>query len=180
LYVGFNGGYGWANSTLSSAVATSSSVPANGAFAGSTFGYNLQVGNVVYGIEGDIDYSWMRGTNGIAAPCSGCEVRNHYLATVRGRLGYAWDRWLPYVTGGAAIGDIQISTPAGNIQRTEKVGWTLGGGVEYAFSASKWSAKLEYLYANLGNANCDAAHCGTSTDASFRANVVRVGVNYHY
>lgn len=180
FYVGFNGGYGWGNSTLTSAVGTSGAVHPNGALAGSTFGYNFQAGNVVYGIEGDIDYSWMRGTNGSAAPCSGCEVRNHYLATVRGRLGYAWNRWLPYVTGGAAIGDIQISTPAGNVQHADKLGWTLGGGVEYAFAASNWSAKLEYLYADLGKATCDATHCGTSTDANFRANVVRLGVNYRY
>ena len=39
---------------------------------------------------------------------------------------------------------------------------------------------LEYLYADLGSATCDAAHCGVSTDADFKANVVRVGVNYRF
>lgn len=180
FYVGFNGGYGVANTTLANSTFTSETFHPNGALVGSTFGYNFQTGGAVYGIEGDVDYSWMRAAAGPGAPCSGCEVRNHYLATVRGRLGYAMDRWLPYVTGGAAFGDIQTSTPGGGSQSTNKVGWTAGGGVEYALPATNWSAKLEYLYADLGTATCDAAHCGVSTDTTFRANVVRVGINYHY
>lgn len=178
FYIGVNGGYGWGDSTLTGVGGTSTIHP-NGALLGPTVGYNFQLGSFVAGLEGDIDYSWMRDTNGPVAPCAGCEVRNHYLATIRGRLGYAWDRWLPYVTGGAAFGDIETSTPAGGSQFTDKVGWALGGGIEYAF-ASPWSAKIEYLYTDLGTATCDAAHCGTSTDASFRTNTVRVGINYHY
>lgn len=179
FYADFNGGYGWADSRLSGATGTSTVHPA-GALLGSGFGYNLQSGNMVYGVEGDADYSWMRDTNAAIAPCASCVARNHDLATVRGRVGYAWDRWLPYITGGAAIGDIQISTPAGGSQATNKVGWTVGGGMEYAFSDSKWSTKLEYLYVNLGSATCDTAHCGASTNAGFRANTIRAGLNYRF
>ena len=177
FYVGVNGGYGWGDSTLTGA--GSKSVHPDGGLLGETIGYNMQFGNFVAGLEGDIDYSWMRGTAGAGAPCAGCEVRNHYLATARGRLGFAWNRWLPYITGGAAFGDIQTSTPGGGSQFTNKVGWTLGGGVEYAFTAP-WSAKIEYLYTDLGSATCDAAHCGAAIDTSFHANTVRAGVNYHF
>ena len=69
--------------------------------------------------------------------------------------------------------------------KSTKTGWTIGGGVEYALPASNWSAKFEYLYADLGTAPCDIAHCATpsiasSIDTSFHANVVRIGVNYRY
>jgi outer membrane immunogenic protein len=179
FYIGINGGYGWSNATITGP-GGSSTVNPNGGLLGTTVGYNFQAGsNFVAGIEGDLDYSWMRDTNGAVAPCPACEIRNNYIATARGRLGYAWDRWLPYVTGGAAFGDIQTKTPAGGSQATNKVGWAVGGGLEYAF-ASPWSAKIEYIYTDLGSANCDAAHCGASTDVSFHASTVRVGINYHY
>jgi outer membrane immunogenic protein len=87
---------------------------------------------------------------------------------------------LPYATGGAAFGDITVNTPAGGSQAQNKVGWTAGAGVEYAFTGSRWSTKLEYLYVNLGSATCDAAHCGVSTSADFKANVVRLGLNYRF
>lgn len=179
FYVGINAGYGFGDSTLSGAGA-STTVHPDGALLGPTIGYNFQAGSAVYGIEGDIDYSWMRKTADATGPCPSCEVRNNYIATIRGRLGWAFDRWLPYVTGGVAFGDIQFEAPGGGSAFTDKVGWTVGGGVEYAFVASHWSTKLEYQYVDLGSASCDAAHCGTATDADFKANTIRWGVNYRY
>jgi outer membrane immunogenic protein len=180
FYAGFNGGYGWGNSTLTGPTGITNTTNPAGALLGAGFGYNFQGGNWVIGIEGDTDYSWMRDTSDAVAPCPSCTVHNYYLATVRGRLGYAWDRWLPYVTGGAAIGSINVSTPAGGGHGTDNVGWTVGAGVEYAFAATRWSTKLEYLYADLGSMTCDATRCGTPVDADFHANVVRLGLNYHF
>ena len=177
FYADFNAGYGWGDSTLTVAGALSSVSP-SGALVGSGFGYNFQAGGWVFGIEGDVDYSWMKDTNN-APPCNGCTVRNYYLATVRGRLGYAWDRWLPYITGGAAFGDIQVLAPGGGGQDSSNIGWVAGAGIEYSFDP-RWSTKFEYLYADLGSATCDATHCGTSTNVDFKANIVRVGVNYHF
>jgi len=180
FYADFNGGYGWGHSTLSGPTGIASATNPSGALLGAGFGYNFQSGNWVFGLEGDADYSWMTDTSGALTACPGCTVHNYYLATARGRLGYAWDRWLPYITGGAAIGSINVSTPAGGAQGADKVGWTAGGGIEYAFAATRWSTKLEYLYADLGSITCDAAHCGTSLNADFHANIVRVGLNYHF
>jgi hypothetical protein len=54
-----------------------------------------------WGIEGDIDATWLKGTSGAVPLCLlGCELKQTWLATVRGRVGYAFDRWLPYFTGG--------------------------------------------------------------------------------
>ena len=179
FYATVDAGYGWSSSTLT-ASGMSTTVHPKGAVLSGGFGYNFQAGSLVFGVEGDSGPSWMRDTNAAAAPCASCEVRNHYLATVRGRLGYAFDNWLPYATAGAAFGDITIKTPAGGSQGENKVGWTAGAGLEYAFTGTRWSTKLEYLYVNLGSATCDAMHCGVSTTADLKANVVRLGLNYKF
>ncbi len=181
FYVGINGGYGWGKSDWSSAVTTDAVKP-KGGVVGGTLGYNLQTGSWVWGLEGDFDYSAMDGTNigtGACAGAIGCETKNRWFATTRGRVGYAWDRWLPYITGGAAFGDIKMTPNNGLSETKTKVGWTLGGGVEYAFMGA-WSAKIEYLYADLGKATCSATTCGIDTDVKFNANIVRLGLNYRF
>jgi outer membrane immunogenic protein len=168
FYVGVNGGYGWGKSDWDPGV---SSFDANGALLGGTLGYNLQTGSFVWGIEGDLDWSGMKGDS------AGVETKVPWLGTVRGRIGYAFDRFLPYITGGAAVAQIKMDTGAGTDDET-RVGWTVGAGVEWAFLAS-WSAKLEYLYADLGNASCDIAACA-GTDVSFKTSIVRGGLNYRF
>jgi len=182
FYVGINGGYGFGKSDWSSA-ATAGSTKPKGGLAGVTLGYNMQTGVWVWGLEGDIDASWMKGTDTSGTGvCSGlgCTTKNSWLATGRGRIGYAWDRWLPYLTAGAAFGDVKMTREATATSTTKtKIGWTAGVGVEYAFMGP-WSAKLEYLYADLGKSSCGAATCGIDTDVTYKANIVRAGVNYRF
>ncbi len=181
FYLGINGGYGWGSSNWSSAVTAGSPKP-NGGLAGGTIGYNLQTGAFVWGVEGDFDYSWIRGSDaggsGVCAP-GGCETKNNWLATARGRIGYAWDRWLPFLTGGVAFGDNKMSPNTGMSETKTKFGWTAGGGTEYAFMG-EWSVKAEYLYVDLGKSTCGVATCGIDTDVSFKSNLVRLGVNYRF
>jgi outer membrane immunogenic protein len=133
-----------------------------------------------------------------------------YLGTVRGRVGYlVTPTLLAYATGGFAYGGVTAKTgffqtvpndqppsyeflAANNSAFSNtRVGWTVGGGVEWLFCPN-WSVKLEYLYYDLGNANYSV---GITTDRNFgdillvsntRAstrfdgNVARVGVNYHF
>jgi outer membrane immunogenic protein len=89
----------------------------------------------------------------IGGGLSTCQTKNEWLATARGRLGYAFDRVLPYVTGGAAFGDLKVGVPALTID-TANTGWPVGGGVKYAPNRT---AKIECLYVNLGNVDCDLA-----------------------
>ena len=71
-------------------------------------------------------------------------------------------------------------TPAcGTVDTETKVGWTAGAGIEYAFIGA-WSAKIEYLYVDLGKVTCSAATCGLATDVNFKTNFVRAGLNYHF
>jgi outer membrane immunogenic protein len=179
FYVGINGGGGFGHSNMSNALG-STGTNVSGGLVGGTLGYNYQAGQWVFGIEGDGDWSDISGsTTNAVCPGTSCEVRNDWLATLRGRVGYAYDRFLPYITGGAAFGDIKMTPTGFSGATTDKAGWTLGGGVEAAISGP-WSAKLEYLYVDLGKANCSAASCGVSTDTSFHTNIVRVGLNYRF
>ena len=172
LYAGINGGGGfgrWNWSTLGTDFNTS------GGMVGGTLGYNWQMGQTVFGLEGDLDWSNVKGSTA----CGGfsCETRNNWLGTFRGRIGYAFNRVMPYVTGGLAVGNVKASSALGSSDET-RAGWTLGGGIE-ANIVGPWSAKIEYLYADLGKTDCAACVVG-GTDVSFHANIVRAGLNYRF
>jgi outer membrane immunogenic protein len=168
-YVGINGGGGWGHA---SEAFSGTSHTISGGLVGATLGYNWQIGQAVVGLEGDIDWSNIRGS--AACGLTTCETRNHWLGTVRGRLGYAFDRFMPYVTGGLAVGDIDHTIDAVGSSRETKAGWTVGGGIEAAL-ANNWTAKLEYLYVDLGSGASVAG-----SDTNFRTNIVRAGLNYRF
>lgn len=180
VYVGLNGGYGWGSSDWTGSVATGSLNPGGGLFGG-TIGFNIQNGGFVYGLEGDVAGSWIRSNTSTGTGfCSfpGCQIQTSWFATARARVGYAFDRALVYVTAGGAFGDVQMST-GGLTATSTNAGWTAGLGVEYGI-LGPWSAKAEYLYADLGTANCGLAICGGGTTASYTVNIFRVGVNYRF
>jgi outer membrane immunogenic protein len=171
-YVGINGGGGWGRSDVSAPFA-SGGFNTSGGVVGGTLGYNYQMGQTVFGVEGDVDWSNIRGSSVCGAGFS-CETKNSWLATARGRVGYAFDRFLPYVTGGLAVGDIKSSVSGVDSSTNTKAGWALGGGVEYAI-AGPWTAKVEYLYADLGRGSSVLG-----SDTKFNASLVRGGINYRF
>jgi outer membrane immunogenic protein len=178
LYAGINGGYGWGTSNWS---ALPSNFNTNGGLAGGQIGYNWQFGQFVYGLEGDADWADLRGNSGIAGCGLGvCQTKSDYLATARGRLGYAIDRFLPYVTGGLAVGNIRTTSPLVGGTDTTNAGWTVGGGVEFAL-AGPWTAKVEYLHVDLGNTSCGTS-CGfpAGNTVSLKEDIVRGGINYRF
>lgn len=172
FYVGVNGGGGWGRSNVS-APFTSGDFNTSGGLIGGTLGYNYQMGQAVFGLEGDVDWSNIRGSSACGAGFA-CETRNDWLGTARGRIGYAFDRFMPFVTGGAAFGNIKNSVTGIGSSDVTKTGWALGGGIEGAI-AGPWTAKAEYLYTDLG-------HGGSvlGAEARFKANVVRAGLNYRF
>ncbi len=181
FYVGINGGDGWGTAKLPN-TAGSQSFDTTGGLVGVTLGYNLQTGNWVWGLEGDIDASWLKGSSNTAPLCAagvGCEVKSTWFGTVRGRIGYAFERWLPYFTGGLAIGDVKFTAPSTLSETDTRTGWTVGAGLEWAFMGA-WSAKIEYLYADLGTDSCGVATCGIATDVAIKDNFVRAGLNYRF
>jgi outer membrane immunogenic protein len=140
----------------------------NGFLGGLQAGVNAQFGSIVVGVEGDASWTDIDGTfrstsgiPGVLTTSEGVSAHLKWLATLRGRVGVAFDRFLVYGTGGVAFGGVdgagditltidQLGTlsAAASDQRTH-VGWTAGGGVE-GMVTSNVSAKLEYLYADLG------------------------------
>ncbi|MFZ1151990.1 MAG: outer membrane protein, partial [Xanthobacteraceae bacterium] len=156
---------------------------------------NWQSGALVLGAEDDFDWSNLKGS--ISAQCGICgSVTNaslehdiDWFGTARARIGYAADGWLAYATGGYAFGRVALKGTAtgGGVsasltQNTTPSGWTIGGGAELALGPN-WSARLEYLYVDLGTVNNTVVVTGAPSltdSARIQMNVVRAGVNYRF
>jgi len=175
FYLGINGGGGWGRSQWDGI----DKFNISGGLIGGTVGYNWQINQLVIGAKGDIDWSGVRGTTNVLCP-PGCESRNSWLATARARVGYAVDRFLPYLTAGLAFGDIRASVPGFPGGSITNAGWTVGGGLEFGV-VSNVSIKGEYLYVDLGNFNC-GLNCGLlpGSNVSLFANVFRGGLNVRF
>jgi outer membrane immunogenic protein len=157
-------------------------------------GYNWQSGRIVYGLETDLSYAKVTGSTIGTDPASGncataaaphCESTIGVLGTLRARIGYTWDRLLPYLTGGLAyakLDGLEGVTGTGGSGSSWVAGWTIGAGLE-ADLARQWSAKIEYLYVDLGNPNVfDDVFVGVTVPQSLRttASIVRLGINYRF
>jgi outer membrane immunogenic protein len=180
FYLGINGGWGWGESRFRGPPSTGR-LESSGGLVGGTAGYNWQVNQIVWGAEGDIDWADIR-PDGRCRGGAICEARSEWLSTIRGRIGYAaWDRFLPYITGGLALGDVsaRVTGFPGHSSDT-RAGFAVGGGVEYAFYG-QWTAKVEYLFVDLGHTAC-GTRCGTlgPDHVEFKENIVRGGLNYRF
>lgn len=204
FYIGANIGYGWnANSKdigYDVLVAPdteftdrSRGAEPSGVFGGGQIGYNVQHGRFVYGIEADIQGADISddvsATSAVNLVSGTVHEKMDWFGTVRGRFGVAYDSALLYVTGGFAYGNIDERINATvdglpySIHREDvHTGFTVGGGVEYAFSPS-WSVKGEYLYIDLGSDRISgspgAGIIATTTDIDHTFHTVRLGLNYH-
>jgi len=171
-YIGINAGAAW-NSSKFADLGDSASSPSFNFFTpgtafwsthdprftiGGQVGYNWQSGNIVYGLEGDMN--WVDGkTHATLRNCCiniAATTDLDWFATLRGRIGVAFSAALLYATGGLAIGHFHdvwgsatASTPAFDSEKT-RTGWTLGGGLEYMLTRN-WTIKAEGLYADFGN-----------------------------
>ena len=117
----------------------------------------------MFGIEADIDWTGFNGST-VCQFGTTCETRNNWLGTARGRVGYSWaqaNSWgliMPYVTGGLAFGNIEANQSGFGSVSDTNLGWTVGAGLEGAINRN-WTAKVEYLYADLGDTNCGVPVC---------------------
>jgi outer membrane immunogenic protein len=120
----------------------------NGLTYGVLGGYNYQVGQLVLGVEGDFA-GWTVGTIRYTAITGDfLTARSKWGGSIRGRLGYAADHALFYVTGGAAFVSNETSIPTTGVSvggDGTRLGWTVGGGIDYAF-ANNWFTGIEYRY----------------------------------
>jgi len=161
FYAGLNLGYEWGH-------VSNASIDPSGIAGGGQLGYNWQFGQFVFGAETDIQIS---NADDTFAPY---KFSNPWFGTLRGRAGYAINNMLLYGTFGLAYGNLK--TQFGGIDETKTLfGWTGGLGMEVGFTPS-WSAKVEYLYMDLGS----RAFTITGVDNGLTASYLRFGVNYHF
>jgi outer membrane immunogenic protein len=139
---------------------------ASGAELGGLIGYNYQWRKWVFGLEGEGGYLWLRNSQKHRFPIPGSDdiyafapsIKSHYLFTLGGRVGYSFCKWLPYVTGGLALGDADLEqriSETGDWSQTRndsgtQVGWFVGGGLQYML-CKHWSVRGQYQYIDLGS-----------------------------
>ena len=158
-----------------------------GLIGGFQMGYNRQLTNrVVLGVEADASFT--SPPDGAALTPAPFNTTLDYVGTVRGRIGYAFGRWMPYVTGGFAWGHTHVNINADPANTSDIVssvghyqtGWTTGLGLEFAVSGN-WSAKLEYDHVDLSRQTYDLNAFGLpGVNVDPRVDFVKFGLNYRF
>jgi len=223
FYAGAHFGYGWNKADRDVYILTTGEYNASsiqnsaGTFGGLQLGYNYQIGRTVLGVEGDFSLASIKGSittlnsadNQIAA-VGDTHVKT--LASIRGRLGYAFNEILVFGTGGIAFktqdgsrtqyatastsgAAADFSTIPVFVEKhsSSNVGWTVGGGAEYAFDKN-WSVTSSYRYTKWRNSSNDnplalstvfnyVAPGNSNGRVSYSTSsdqTVRMGVNYKF
>ncbi|MDQ2867125.1 MAG: outer membrane beta-barrel protein, partial [Verrucomicrobiota bacterium] len=173
----------------------------SGAELGGLFGYNYQFNHLVLGVEAAGGYLWLRNSRGseFSTPSDrlpsgyfeSTSFKTHYLLTVGPRIGYAFCKWLPYVTGGLAVGDLEFNQRISELDDFNEfrrasdtnVGWFVGGGLQYALT-NHWSARAQYQYIDLGSIGFDHFSnfelAGGSSKIFLRENNVSFAIIYGF
>lgn len=189
FYIGAMGGYASENSSDGPGI--------KGGFGGGTVGYNWQFNNIVAGLEADGAFGSISASatanaviNGVTLSASAAD-KVDALATVRGRVGVAFDQVLLYGTGGFALANEKASIAAlaatggaavglAFSDTKTRTGWTAGAGVEWMF-LPHWSLKAEYLYRSFTSVSLfeNIVPGGIST-GTLKINSGQFGINYHF
>jgi outer membrane immunogenic protein len=156
----------------------------SGAVYGGQIGYNYQFDKYVIGIEGDFAGSSVKGSKQcFIAIGSVCETKQDYLASIRGRVGYALDRLLIYGDGGIAFTKYKFAETQLILQSFDggsRVGWTAGLGVEYAFT-DHWIAGVEWNYYDFGSKDGQSSRAAAFVvNNRERENVVAARLSYKF
>ncbi|HTV34582.1 MAG TPA: outer membrane beta-barrel protein [Methylocella sp.] len=215
IYIGGQVGYGWGgggNSFSGFDPATGVAFTANpggtpnGVIGGAHVGYQYQIQQFVLGLEGSVDGSSLSSSGAASFPdgtflttSSNADIQG----SIRGKLGWAWDRLLIYATGGVAFGGFNTDVSVFNTGATNggfpfygsanvsdtRVGWTVGGGIEYAIT-NNWWVQVEYRYTDFGSLNTGFAAPGVGLvpvapaffngSRSLTENQVQVGFSYRF
>lgn len=193
FYVGANLGGAWSRDPLTTingfaagAPGTSDTLSPSGFVGGVEAGYNYQVSSFVLGVEGALEGSSASASHSPVFDVTSTHSSSlPFFAELRGRVGVAFDRLLPYVTGGVVFADqrntysSQFFTPT-SIGRQSATGWAVGGGLEYAID-NHWSVKAEYLYMQFPDTSASMVD-GIAYAFKFKDSVqiARAGLNYRF
>lgn len=201
-YIGGHVGGGWARTEWTNTANTTlfgDLSPGNGFtqtksgfIGGGQLGCNYQVNQFVFGIEGTFAGSTIKGTLNNTTFGAGDDIfenKVNSIATVTGRIGYAFNNWLPYIKGGwaGANNKFSVSDTAGANQGSGSEtkwhnGWTVGAGLEYGLTPN-WILGIEYDYIGLQSKsyNVAGASAGVYTfDVKPRIHEVLVRLSYKF
>jgi outer membrane immunogenic protein len=202
-YIGIQGGYAWGENDVEVDVPGTAealrsepvvlfpeddgSIDMDGGMGGLHLGYLWQDDSLVFGIEADGEFADIEGDTDIlefpdGPPIGELEQQIEWLASLRARLGFAMDRTLIYATGGLAVGGVEFSGdinfgPTSDSEDSTEWGWTIGGGIEQAFTDSL-SARIEYRYTDLSKSDLTLSRFEFDVDNDFHA--VRLGLSWHF
>jgi outer membrane immunogenic protein len=197
FYLGAHIGYGrgrqtWVDTDPTSIFFTMqvADYTSRGVLGGAQAGYLYQIGQFVLGVETRFSWSGINATLTTTLPPAGVSFATHTrtIWDVAGRLGYTpMDRWLVYVRGGPAwsrnTADLNQFTVGAATSNDPRTGWTVGGGIEWAF-LDNWSALLEYNYYDFGTRNitftAPVAFGTTTLDIKQQVQTVMLGIDYHF
>ena len=141
---------------------------------GGQLGYNMQLGNMVFGMEGDASMNGMSNSSRRRGAGTSADMR--YVSTLKARAGVAFDRVLVYGTGGLAYGNLKATD--GLLSKTKgKLGYVVGAGAEYGIT-DNLSAKLEYNYVSLGRQNFQFGNSRSRIGVT--EHLVKAGLNYRF
>jgi outer membrane immunogenic protein len=206
FYAGLNAGGSWgrarsdfAISGFANTITPSESIRPDGAIGGGQIGFDWQLNpNWLIGVEADIQASGESAasqrfdTVDFEGVTTKYETKIEWFGTVRGRIGYSFDRRaFLYATGGLAYGRTSISGTSMTVFRGTttafsnadvNTGWTIGAGMEGVAWNPRWTWKVEYLYLDLGtlNAAVSSGLTTTHTATRFTDNILRAGLNFHF
>jgi outer membrane immunogenic protein len=180
FYAGIAGGYATGDADYSISIGDGGgSFDLDGAFIGGVVGMNVQHGNIVFGVEGDLFWSGIDGS-AFAFDDDAIGVDINWMGSVRGRVGYAFDNIMPYVTAGVAFGDADIGV-SGDLNASDSnlhIGWTAGIGAEVGLTQNV-SASLEYRYTDLGSKSYDFG-AGFETRGSGEFHTIGMAVKWRF
>jgi outer membrane immunogenic protein len=183
VYIGGQVGYGWGNTSSYDALGGYPSLRPDGVVGGAHIGYNYQVSQFVFGVEGDVNGSDEHDSFALS-PTSGFSIRKDVDTSIRGRIGYTFDRVLIYATGGGAYGNFHTTDYGPGVFSSYNhghIGYTVGGGIEYAID-NNWSVRAEYRYTDYGHITDSAvpADGGLDITRRVRDNRAQLGFSYKF
>lgn len=191
-YVGAQVGYEWSRGDMTFTTGDYANPKPDGFLGGIYGGANYQFSNnLVVGVDADIAWGQANNVapfydengNEFPFPDNSGSQDVKWSGAVRGRLGYAYDRWLPYLAGGVAFAHVKQSVVSGfatlDYDTKNYTGWTLGAGVEYTITTNL-IGRFEYRYTDFGSHDFPAANGYAPITTKLHSNDVRVGIAYKF
>ena len=185
FYAGVHGGYAWGEQdNVLTALGVGGNLKQDGWFGGGQIGWNYQGAGSpwVFGVEVDSAWANIESSINFGGGVTATSEMD-YFGTARLRFGYAADRVLWYATGGLAWGHNDMTLAVAGLGSATSgnthIGYAVGGGVEWAL-VDNWTAKVEYLYLDLGSENYFGGPAAGGFDSDLTAHTVKVGLNYRF